>query len=65
MVLSGPILSISISIVNHVCNKTYLQQMSILRHLAEFESEFLLGCIVEVAAEKGSLVTVRVLPHSI
>ena len=65
MVLPCCVLSISISIVNHVSDKTYLQQVRVLRHLAEFESEFLLGGIVEVGTEEGGFVGMSVLPNSI
>ena len=62
MVLAGRILGIiAISIVDHVSNQADFQQVRILRHLAEFESEFLLGRIVEIRAEESGVVGACVL----
>ena len=58
VILPGRILSIvvPVPIVYHVGDQADFQQVPILRHLAEFESELLLGRIVEVGAEKRGIV---------
>ena len=62
MVLPGRILGVvAISIVDHVCDQADFQQVRILRHLAEFESEFLLSRIVEIGAEERGVVGACVL----
>jgi len=59
---NGSILTISFSIVDHICNVAYFEQVHVLRHLAEFESELLLCSIVEIGSEKCRLVSVCMLP---
>ena len=51
VVLSGGVLSICITIVYHISYQANLQQTGILGHLAEFESELLRCCVIEVRAE--------------